>query len=123
MMRHLLIAAAIAGVSGIAQAQQTVPALIEVENEAMVVAPFQMTVDELDDLDVYGVGGEKIGEIEEVLMTPEGEIVAVAIEVGGFLGIGEKDVIVMLDQISMEGDRLVMDATEDQLAALPEWDD
>jgi len=123
MMRQLWLAAGIAGLSGIAQAQQTVPALVEVENEATVVAPFQVTVDELDDADIYGVGGEKIGEIDEVLMTPEGEVVAVAVEVGGFLGIGEKDVIVMLEQISMEGGRLVMSATADEIAALPEWDD
>src|SRR4051794_31413382 len=43
---------------------------------------------------VYDPGDNKIGEIMDVLVDKEGKINAMIIGVGGFLGIGEKDVAV-----------------------------
>lgn len=48
---------------------------------------------------VYGAEGEHIGEINDVLVSPEGEVEAVIIGVGGFLGIGEKDVAVAMNAL------------------------
>jgi sporulation protein YlmC with PRC-barrel domain len=45
-------------------------------------------------LDVYGTDNQKIGDIRDVLLDRNGEAKAVVIGVGGFLGIGEKDVAV-----------------------------
>lgn len=42
---------------------------------------------------------EDIGEINEILLTRDGEVQSVIVGVGGFLGIGEKDVAVSMDQI------------------------
>ena len=126
--------AALLGVAGLAQAQDaaaptemaTLPAnLIEVENEAMMVEPFGVTVDELEDADIHDASGERIGEVEEVLMTADdGRILAVAAEIGGFLGIGDDEVAVPLDRLAWQGDGTVrIDLTEDQAKALPAWDD
>ncbi len=41
---------------------------------------------------VYGANDESIGEINDVLMDAKGQVAGVIIGVGGFLGIGEKDV-------------------------------
>lgn len=126
-MKRTLIAAALplALFAGPALAQQTAaPAgLVEVEDEAMVVEAYSLSVDELDDMDIYSAGGDKIGEVEDVLMDAEGKIVALTAEVGGFLGIGEKEVILQLDQVQRQGDRLTVNMTEEQLEQLPEWDD
>jgi sporulation protein YlmC with PRC-barrel domain len=43
---------------------------------------------------VYGANNENIGEINDVLISRSGQVAAVIIGVGGFLGIGEKDVAV-----------------------------
>jgi sporulation protein YlmC with PRC-barrel domain len=43
---------------------------------------------------VYGANNENIGEINDVLINRSGQVAAVIIGVGGFLGIGEKDVAV-----------------------------
>ena len=43
-------------------------------------------------LDIYGSNNEKIGDINDILIDPQGQAKAVVIGVGGFLGIGEKNV-------------------------------
>ena len=45
-------------------------------------------------LNVYGSDNEKIGDINELLLDRQGNLDAVVIGVGGFLGIGEKNVAV-----------------------------
>jgi PRC-barrel domain len=41
----------------------------------------------------------KIGEIADVLVTKEGRVTAVIISVGGFLGVGEKNVAAPFEAI------------------------
>jgi sporulation protein YlmC with PRC-barrel domain len=43
---------------------------------------------------VYGANDENIGSINDVLVDRQGQLVAVIVGVGGFLGIGQKDVAV-----------------------------
>jgi sporulation protein YlmC with PRC-barrel domain len=50
-------------------------------------------------VDVYNNANEKIGDINEILLAPNGDVAGVIIGVGGFLGMGEHDVLVKLDQI------------------------
>ena len=69
---------------------------------------------ELEDMDVLGLGGEEVGEVEEVYLDPAGRI-AVAVEVGGFLGVGEQDVLLWLDQMQLVGDELVTNLTREQI--------
>ncbi len=96
---------------------------VEIEDEAMMIAPFNLTIDELDDYDVIGSTGEKIGEVEDFLADASGESVAVLIETEGFLGIGDEDVIVTLDQLELVDGKLQINLTEEELDALPKWDD
>ncbi len=77
----------------------------------------------LDDMKVVGANGDKIGEINEVLIDPSGKVIAVAVEAGGFLGMGDKDVIVGLDQLQLQGDHFVTSMTKEQMKALPQWKD
>jgi hypothetical protein len=48
---------------------------------------------------VYNDQNEKIGDINEVLLTSSGNVAGVVLGVGGFLGMGEHDVLVKLDQL------------------------
>jgi hypothetical protein len=120
------VAAVLAAAPIAAEAQQTAAPAAEyreVQDESMVVQPFNLAVDRIDDMDVYGANGEKIGEVDEVLMNAAGQAVAVSVEVGGFLGIGGREVIVSLDQLRLEGERFVTSLTKEQIEALPRWDD
>jgi sporulation protein YlmC with PRC-barrel domain len=48
----------------------------------------------LEGLNVYNQNNEKVGDIREVLVNPQGQVEAVVIGVGGFVGLGERDVAV-----------------------------
>ena len=50
-------------------------------------------------VNVYNRQNEKIGDINEVLVGKSGSVSGVVVGVGGFLGMGEHDVLVKLDQI------------------------
>ena len=43
---------------------------------------------------------DKIGEVEDLVLDPAGNIVGAIAEVGGFLGIGEKEVVLLPDEIA-----------------------
>jgi sporulation protein YlmC with PRC-barrel domain len=75
---------------------------------------------------VYSRAGDDIGEVNDLIMTGNGGIQAVVLGVGGFLGIGEKDVAISMASIDMakDGDavRLVVDGTKEQFTAAPAYD-
>lgn len=58
-------------------------------------------VSDLQGKAVYGSDNESIGEINDVLVSQDGSINAVIIGVGGFLGIGEKDVAVNMSALQL----------------------
>jgi len=65
-----------------------------------------------------------VGDINDLVVASDGTVDAVVIGVGGFLGVGEKDVAVPFDSISWKTDpngmlQLVLAATEEQLKAAP----
>lgn len=94
-MKTITLAAAVTLVSAAAAfTQTTITAPIVVLPEAAPSAPAHLLASKFDDYDVYGADGKEIGEIEDIVLNVDGTIAAVALEVGGFLGIGEKDVLV-----------------------------
>jgi hypothetical protein len=69
---------------------------------------------------VYDPSDAKIGEIMDVLVDRGGKATALIIGVGGFLGMGEKDVAVPFDAVQVTNKNnnkyyLVMNATKDSL--------
>ena len=61
--------------------------------------PNQMMASKLIGTTVVGANNESIGDINDVLVDRNGQALAVVIGVGGFLGIGEKDVAVPFQQL------------------------
>ncbi|WP_182085503.1 PRC-barrel domain-containing protein [Aureimonas sp. ME7] len=89
--------------------------------------PMSHLASDLDDRDVYGANNEDIGEIEDFVINTDGTIAAVVIEVGGFLGIGEKDVLVNFSelQFAMDGNKMRINApnlTREALTSAPDTD-
>ena len=125
MKRTSMILAALGLTAGIANAQEagTAQTLLEVEQDAMMVSQVGLTVDEIEDADIYNADGEMIGEVDDVLMTPEGEVVAVSADIGGFLGIGDRDVVIPLDRLTFATDRFTTDLSGPELEGLDVWDD
>lgn len=65
---------------------------------------------------------EKIGDINAVIIDRAGQVKAVVIGVGGFLGMGERDVAVAWDKLHRTADnRYTLNMTKDQLQATPAY--
>lgn len=68
-----------------------------------------------------------VGKLNDLIVSPDGEVQAAVIGVGGFLGVGEKDVAVSPDQLQLatrsDGKKwLSVKATKDQLTEAPAFD-
>ena len=72
---------------------------------------------------VFNHSNSKIGEIKDVLLSQDGKVTALITGVGGFLGMGEKDVAVLFDAVKhtvKDGKAyLTLDTTKDALKAAP----
>jgi sporulation protein YlmC with PRC-barrel domain len=125
----LAIALSMAAVPAFAQGTTTtttpgqVPQMMAIEQDDIMVPGLAMRVDEIEDMTVVDAAGETIGEVDEVLGTADGQAVAVVVEAGGFLGIGEKDVIVDISRLTRSGDHLVLSMSRAEVEALPAWTD
>lgn len=76
---------------------------------------------------VYTAANENIGEINDLIMNKELDNIVAIVGVGGFLGIGEKDVAIPIGDITAVKDesnalRLTISASKEQLEALPVFD-
>jgi sporulation protein YlmC with PRC-barrel domain len=70
---------------------------------------------------VVNASNEKVGEIDSVLIDSDGRARYVVVGVGGFLGVGERDVAIRWDALSFanNNEKVIVNATKDQLSALP----
>jgi sporulation protein YlmC with PRC-barrel domain len=76
--------------------------------------------------DIYNNAGEKIGVIKDLIATPDARLAAAVVGVGGFLGIGEKDVALTFSSIrAQQRDnewQLVTDTTKAALKEAPAYE-
>ena len=77
----------------------------------------------LEDIDVVTAGGDEVGDVEDALIGDNGSIVALVVEVGGFIDIGGEDRVVPMDRLTFRNGDFVTDLTAQEAEALPEWDD
>ncbi len=112
------------GVSGLA-----VPAFAEQDTGMLATMPQDgVTVSNYYKQNVYDPKDNKIGDVNDVLLTKDGRVSAVIIGVGGFLGVGEKDVAVPFGALAVReknGDTyLVLNTTKEALQSAPgySWD-
>ncbi|MGF1619182.1 MAG: PRC-barrel domain-containing protein [Rhodomicrobiaceae bacterium] len=87
-----------------------------------------MRVSELTGLTVRNSADENLGDINDIILGNQGEADVAIIGVGGFLGIGEKNVGVPFDRINVtvgENNNLVarLDTTKEALEAAPAYVD
>jgi sporulation protein YlmC with PRC-barrel domain len=71
---------------------------------------------------VYNDNNEKIGNVDDLIISRNNSPLVAIIGVGGFLGVATHDVAVPVSHIKHEGDKLVLPgATKDALKAMPEF--
>jgi sporulation protein YlmC with PRC-barrel domain len=71
---------------------------------------------------VYNENKEKIGTIDDLIVTSDRSLSYAIIGVGGFLGMGKHDVAIPMSQLKANQDGFVLPgATKDALKAMPEY--
>jgi sporulation protein YlmC with PRC-barrel domain len=86
----------------------------------------EMQASKLIGTKVTNAANESVGEINDIVLGKDGKVAAVIIGVGGFLGMGERDVAVSYGGLkfakdSSDRDVITVNATKDQLKAAPAW--
>ncbi len=85
----------------------------------------QISTSALLNENVVNAKNETIGDINDVMLDRNGKVSSIIVGVGGFLGMGEKDVALTFDQLKFnnKGDDLVVmsDATKETLQAAPAY--
>jgi sporulation protein YlmC with PRC-barrel domain len=112
-LKTILAASAIAACCSAAYAANTMTA---VPQESWTVTNYYKQ-------NVYDPKETKIGTIDDVLVDKSGKVTGLVVGVGGFLGAGEKDVIVPYTAVKTEkkNDKwyLTLDETKDSLKGAP----
>ena len=72
---------------------------------------------------VYNNVGEKVGEINDLIVTPNKALSYAIVGVGGFLGIGEHEIAVPVDKLKQQQGKFVLPgATKEALKAAPKFE-
>lgn len=71
---------------------------------------------------VYNDAEQKIGKVEDLIISPNRSLSYVIVGAGGFVGIGRHDVAIEVSRIQDKGGKLVLPgATRDTIKSLPEF--
>ena len=85
----------------------------------------EMRASKLIGADVRNTANEDVGEVNEVILDQNGKVAAVVLGVGGFLGMGEREVAVEFKSLRFaekdDTPTVMIDATKDTLKSAPEW--
>jgi sporulation protein YlmC with PRC-barrel domain len=116
MKKTLAAAACALLLSGAAYAQDSTKILTTVPAQSTTVTNWYKQ-------SVYDTANNKIGEVMDVLLSPDGKVNALIVGVGGFLGMGEKDVAVGFTSVKHTAKDgkvyLTLDTSKDALKAAP----
>jgi sporulation protein YlmC with PRC-barrel domain len=85
----------------------------------------QWLVGNLWDKNVYNASGKSVGELKDVVIDKDGKVAALVIGVGGFLGLGEKNVAVDYNYLQQNGgitpERITIGMSEEDLRNAPKF--
>jgi hypothetical protein len=79
----------------------------------------------MDDASVYGPGGDEIGSVENIVLGPDGKVLGIVAQVGGFLDIGDTHVFVPWSRINVSPDleRVTIPISEENVEEYSTWAD
>ncbi len=91
------------------------------------LASTELTADMLKGATAYDANDANIGEVGELILADDGQVKEIVLDVGGFLGMGEKPVALKLDQVDIlrqtDGSdvRVYVPMTKAELEAMPDY--
>ena len=85
-----------------------------------------ISVEKLEDTDVVNDAGDKLGEVDEIVRSKADDQLQAVVEVGGFLGVGAKEVAIPLKDLQMRNGKLIAPrtaSTEKQIKSRAAYDE
>jgi sporulation protein YlmC with PRC-barrel domain len=120
-MRKTAIAVALNVATMLPFVSATAPAFAAAD--IMTSVPAGKTIQDFYKQSVYDPANNKIGSIDDVVLSENGQVTAFIVGVGGFLGAGTKDVAVPFTAVHAELKNgewyLTLDTTKDALKSAP----
>jgi len=72
---------------------------------------------------VYNEKNEKVGAIDDIIITPERAVSYVIVGAGGFVGVGRHDVAIPIERLQQQDGKFVLPgATKEAIKALPKFE-
>jgi len=85
----------------------------------------QLLASDIYKANVYDPSEHKIGDVSDLMIDSNGNVTAAIISVGGFLGVGQKDVVVPFKELQVstrDGKNwIVLNRTKDELKTAPAY--
>ncbi len=81
------------------------------------------SAEEIIGRDVVNANGEDVGEVNDIVIARDRDDMFLVVGVGGFLGMGEKDVALPVSDLRISSDNVLLmsEKSEDQLKEMPEY--
>ena len=119
----VMIGLAVVGMMGNALAQQQVPvagmSIGLSADELVTVAKGWSAKNQIMGKDVYNDKSEKVGVVDDLIITPDKAVSYAIIGTGGFIGMDKHDVAIPVNQLKMEGGTITLPgATQDAVKAM-----
>ncbi len=126
MLKHIVFAAFITSGSVAAYAQtpqQAATPPAATAPKAMPASAATADTRKLIGRNIQNAQNETIGEIKSIHVGKEGKVDGVIVGVGGFLGVGEREVRLAYTDLNItnNGEKVTVNMTKDQLKAQPEY--
>jgi hypothetical protein len=107
-----------------AAAQPTTTEQTTQPTEQALAAPEGFLASNIIGATVYSQDDQSIGDINDIILSPQGEPSQVIVGVGGFLGLGEKDVVLDMSKLKIAATesgkvKIVVQTTPDELKNMP----
>ncbi len=126
MLKHLILASLITS-GAVSAYAQTPPATAQQTTspatKSMSAPAASADTRKLIGRNIQNAQNETIGEIKSVFIGKDGKVDSVMVGVGGFLGVGEREVRLAWNElnVSENGEKVTVNMTKDQLKAKPEY--
>ena len=126
----VIICLAVVGMMGNAIAQQQAPVagittktIGVTADELVMVAKGWSAKNQIMGKDVYNEKSEKVGSVDDLIITPEKAVSYAIIGTGGFLGMDKHDVAIRVNHFKMvEGKITLPGATKESVKAMPAFE-
>jgi sporulation protein YlmC with PRC-barrel domain len=125
-MRAIVLVAlmsVVVGISAVDSSAQTAGSVLVSTSEMRAVAQGWSAKKSILGKDVYNDAGDKIGDINDLIVTPDRSLSYAIVGVGGFLGMGEHNVAVPVSKFKQQMGKITLPGvTKDDLKAAPKFE-